>query len=402
MNIASHIEAEGVSMPRTSFTPPAGAFIPPVAVPVVLGPKLIRADVPIVCGFIPAGALIPDNYHIPHLDPRTGRGYQRLPQDGRVNELANDLRKGRVDLPTSVLLNVRNKDARRAVHDGLLDLGTVAGGRATADNKFYVVDGQHRILALKRLIEEFDAERWSKFMIPFTCMLGASEDEEMDQFYIVNSKAKSVRTDLAYELLSRRAQDPDVMEALTERGQDWQVHAQGIVKRLNEDSPAWRGRIRFAAMEKGETIMPSASMVASLKQVLGLPYFRALAADQQVKILDAYWRGIRLVLPEAFDEPTDFSLQKGVGVIVMHTVLMQVIEIARSMGLALSEAESYERVLRTALEELQGENKDAAVVKGLDFWRAAPLGAAGSYSSSAGRRVLIAKIQNVLPRITIQ
>jgi hypothetical protein len=34
-------------------------------------------------------------------------------------------------------------------------------------------------------------------MIPFTCMLGATEDEEMDQFYIVNSKAKSVRTDLA-------------------------------------------------------------------------------------------------------------------------------------------------------------------------------------------------------------
>jgi DGQHR domain-containing protein len=402
MNIVSHIETEGVSMARPSFMPPTGAFIPPVAVPVVLGPKLIRADVLIVCGFIPAGALIPDNYHIPLLDPRTGRGYQRPPQEARVNELAYDLRKGRVDLPTSVLLNVRNRDARRAVHDGVLDLGSVAGGQPTADNKFYVVDGQHRILALKKLIEEFDAELWSKYMIPFTCMLGGSEDQEMDQFYIVNSKAKSVRTDLAYELLSRRAQDPDVMEALAERGQDWQVHAQSIVKRLNEDSPAWRGRIRFAAMEKGNTIMPSASMVGSLKQVLGLPYFRALAPDQQVKILDAYWRGVRLVLSEAFDEPSEFSLQKGVGVIVMHTVLMQVIEIARSMGLALSEPETYERVLKTALEELQGENKDADMVQGLDFWRAAPLGAAGSYSSSAGRRVLIAKIQNRLPKITIQ
>jgi len=401
MSTPALLELEGIPMTR-SFTPPPGEFTPPSALPVVLGPRLIRADVPIICGFIPAGALIPDNYYIPHLDPRTGRGYQRLPQESRVNELVTDLRRGRVDLPTSVLLNVRNRDARRALRDGFLDLHVVAneGTRSGPDAKFYVVDGQHRVLALKKLIEEFDADRWSKFQLPFTCMLGATEAEEMDQFYIVNSKAKSVRTDLAYELLYQRAQDPEVMESLVERGQDW--HAQAIVKRLNDDSPVWRNRIRFAAMEKGDTIMPSASMVSSLKQVLGSPYFRALAAEQQVKILDAYWRGVRSLLPEAFDEPSDFSIQKGVGVLVMHTVLMQVVEIARSQGLPLSEAETYERVLKHALETLQGDDTSGNPVFGLDFWRAAPLGAAGSYSSSAGRRVLIAKIQMLLPKITVQ
>lgn len=401
MNTLSHTATEGFSMARPTFTPPSGEFVLPRTLPVVLGPKLIRADVPIVCGFIPAGALIPDNYDIPYLDPRTGKGYQRRPQETRVNELAYDLRKGRVDLPTSVLLNIRNREARRAVHDGVLELGGGEGVRAV-DNKFYVVDGQHRVLALKRLIEEFDEERWSKYVIPFTCMLGASEDEEMEQFYLVNSKAKSVRTDLAYELLYRRRNDPEVMEGLVERGQDWQVYAQGIVRRLNEESPVWRGKIRFASMEKGDTTMPSASMVASLKPVLGLPYFKALAPDQQVKILDAYWRGIRAVLPEAFDEPGEFALQKGVGVIVMHMVLMQVVEVARSMGLPLGEAETYERVLKPALEDLQGENRDADPVQGLEFWRAGPHGAAGSYSSSSGRRVLISKIQTLLPRITVQ
>jgi hypothetical protein len=29
---------------------------------------------------------------------------------------------------------------------------------------------------------------WKSFQVPFVCMLGANEDEEMDQFYIVNSK----------------------------------------------------------------------------------------------------------------------------------------------------------------------------------------------------------------------
>lgn len=404
MSITVTTELEGPPMARPTFTPPPGTFERPSTIPVVLGPKLIRADVPIVCGFIAAGALIPDNYHIPHRDPRTGKGYQRLPQDVRVNELATDLRKGRVDLPTSILLNVRHRDARRAYRDGVLDLAFFANsfGKDRDDAKFFVVDGQHRILALKRLIEDFDEERWSKYQIPFTCMLGASEEEEMDQFYIVNSKAKSVRTDLAYELLAQRAQDPDVMESLVERGRDWQVHAQAIVKRLSEDSPVWRGKIRFAAMEKGDTIMPSASMVTSLKQVLGSPYFKVLAPDQQVGILDAYWRGIRDVMPDAFDEPSDYSLQKGIGVIVLHTVFMQVIEIARSTGQSLTEPETYERILRDGLELLQGDDASGNPVSGLDFWRAAPLGAAGSYSSSAGRRVLIAKIQQLLPKVTIQ
>lgn len=397
-------EVEEPAMSRPTFTPEPGPFAPPTTIPVILGPKLIRADVPIVTGFIPAGALIPNNYVVPHRDPRTGRGYQRLPQEARINELVTDLRKGRVDLPTSVLLNIRNRDARRAYRDGALNLTQFSevGIKLGYEPKFYVVDGQHRILALRKLIEEFESDRWSKYQIPFTCMLGATEEEEMDQFYIVNSKAKSVRTDLAYELLSQRAQDPDVMESLVERGRDWQVHATNMVKRLSESSPVWRNRIRFAAMEKGDTVMPSASMVSSLKQVLGSPYFKVLSADQQAAILDAYWRGIRDVLPEAFDEPQDFSIQKGIGVTVLHTLLTQVIEIARSSGNSVTEPETYKRILKEALEHLEGENASGDPVTGLNFWRAAPLGAAGSYSSSAGRRVLLAKMSQRLPKVTVQ
>jgi len=377
-------------------------FEAPHKIGIVKGPTLTRAEIMIVSGFVAAGALIPDNYIVPHLDPRTGRGYQRLPQDARVNELAVDLRKGRVDLPTAVLLNLRGKESKFFVEEHHLNFGNLKRNtKDSNDAKFYVVDGQHRILALKKLIED-DSNRWSKYMVPFVCMIGASEAEEMEQFYLVNSKAKSVRTDLAYELLYQRREDPDVMEALIERGQDWQIYAQSIIKRLNEGSAVWRGKIRFAAMDKGNTVMPSASMVTSLKPILASPYFRALDAAQQVNILDAYWKGIRILLPDAFDNPAEFSLQKGIGVIVMHTVLMQVVEIARSRGLPLAEADTFAEVLKTALETLQGDDSRGNPVSGQDFWRAAPRGAAGSYSSSAGRRVLIAKIQTLLPRISVQ
>jgi DGQHR domain-containing protein len=352
-----------------------------------------------VSGFIHAGALIPDNFVIPYHDPRTKKGYQRPPQEPRINELVGDLRKERVDLPTAILLNLRDKEARRALHENALDVTSLREG-TTEGGKFYVVDGQHRVLALKRLIEEFDSDgKWKRFMIPFVCMVGATEHEEMDQFYIVNSKAKSVRTDLALLLLRKRADEDDgVYEALIEKGRDWQVKAQKIVEALAEHSPVWRGRIRLPAMEKGDTTIPSASMVTSLKPLLASPYFGQLAEEQQLKLLDAYWRGVREVMRPAFDEPTRYAIQKGVGVITMHGILVHVIEIVRSSGGSVFEPDSYSKVLRRPLETLEGDDSRGLPVKGVEFWRAAD-GAAGSYSSSSGRRVLIAKIRQSLPHV---
>lgn len=393
-------------MARPTFSPPPGPFAKPSRIAVTLGPKLIKTETLIVTGFIFAGCLAPDNYVIPSFDPRTKEGYQRPPQQSRINELANDLMKGRVDLPTCILLNLRGKEAKSALSDGHLNLNNLerVGPRGKKQGYvFYVVDGQHRIKALEKLIQEEDADKWSKYQIPFVCMVGADAREEMEQFYVVNTKAKPVRTDLAYELLSKRAKTDDTLiDALAEKGQDWLIRAQNIVQRLSDNSPPWRGRIRFAAMEKAGTILPAASMVTSLKPLLSSSYFGMLAIDQQVDILDAFWRGIRSFMQEPFDQPGNYALQKGVGVIVLHTALVSVLELVRSRGLSVLESESYESVLSEPLRRLQGDDSYGIPVTGTDFWKVAPHGAAGSYSSSAGRRVLIAKILTSLPRVQVQ
>ena len=388
-------------MAQPKFNPPPGPFQKPDRIAVTAGPKLIKTDTPIVVGFIYAGSLAPENYIIPSFDPRTKKGYQRPPQQARINELANDLIKGRVDLPTSILLNVRGRDARSALRDGTLDLTRLKSSKS--EYAFHVVDGQHRIKALEKLILEEDPMVWSKYQMAFVCMLGADEREEMEQFYIINTKAKPVRTDLAYELLSMRSKDDEtVIDALAEKGQDWIVKSQDIVHRLSDTSPPWRGRIRFAAMEKGNTILPAASMVTSLKPLLSSSYFGMLAPEQQVNIIDAFWRGLRKIMPEPFDEPNSYALQKGVGVIVLHTALVSILELIKSDGQSVLEAESYEAVLAEPLRILQGDDSYGVPVSATDFWRVAPHGAAGSYSSSAGRRVLIAKIQSSLPRVKVQ
>jgi hypothetical protein len=78
-----------------------------------------------------------------------------------------------------------------------------------------------------------------------------------------------------------------------------------------------------------------------------------------------------------------------------------VLEVVRTRGLIVTEAESYRGVLEGALTKLEGENADGVPVTGVEFWEAAPKGAAGSYSSSAGRRVLIAKIKQQLPLVEV-
>jgi len=377
----------------------APEYKPPERISVVQGPSL-RSGTPIISGFMPAGVLL-ENFEIPYYNHTTKRGYQRQPQPARINQLASELRRERVDLPTAILLNVRSRAAMSAIKDGHLDLRELLGS-ASLGGKFFVVDGQHRILAFERAVED----GWfvgRDFLIPFTCMLGADEDEEMAQFYIVNSTAKAVRTDLAYALIKKRSETEDgLLEALQERGKDWQVAGQTIVERLAVESPVWRGRIRLPAMEKAGTIIPSASMVSSLKPILGSPFFSRLKAEQQLRVLDAFWEAVRNVLREAFDDPANFSVQKGVGVLVLHTLLPEIIEIVRDRGFSATDPESFEGLIAEALTGLQGENAVGDVVSGIEFWAAAPRGAAGSYSSSAGRRVLMAKIRALLPQLDVE
>ena len=102
------------------------AFSVPETIPVTVGPKL-RSGVLSIAGYIPAGAIVPQNYKIPYHDSRTKKGYQRPPQDSRINELVADLRKDRVDLPTAILLNLRDQNAKKAVRHGLFYLNARTG-----------------------------------------------------------------------------------------------------------------------------------------------------------------------------------------------------------------------------------------------------------------------------------
>lgn len=366
-----------------------------VRIPVIDAPSL-QDGVPMVMGAMPA-KILTRLFETPKRDSRRKSGYQRELSTARVNKLVDDLQSKRVDLPTAVLLNLRGFKRDRNItlengHKYLLPL----------EGPLYVVDGQHRIAALARLVEDNPAE-WSDFRISFIAMLGASERDEMRQFYVVNSTAKSVRTDLALDLLKQQAEsDAELMITLTERGEAWKVEAQEITEALCDNSPVWRDRVRFPLEPKGSTTIGSAGMVGSLKPLLSTAYFGQISTSNRVRLLDAYWKGIKKVIPEVFDEPEDFNIQKSIGVSVMHSLLIYVIEHIRSKGWSVLDPDSFAMTLEDTLTKLQGDNSEGSPVEGSDFWRVAPDGASGAYSSSAGRRVLLANLRSRLPEVEVE
>ncbi len=351
-----------------------------------------------VVGVISAGALA-DLSIVPRRDARNKTGYQREVSVARVNKLVKDLRTRRVDLPTLILVNLRDFDQNR--HLVRAEDGTLRLVLRERDN-LYVVDGQHRVEALSRLLEE-DYDRWANVQVPVGCLLGAKERDEIRVFYVVNSTAKSVRTDLAYDLLKQQAEcDPVVMEGLTETGETWKVRGQQLVEDLEKATPIWRGRVRFPGDPAAETTIGSAGLVNSLKSMLSTPYFGNITEPNQVAILTAFWEGIRSVIPEPFADPTRYAIQKSVGVMVLHGLLVSVLEYIRSTGESVLEPESYSKALDNALTKIEGDSPNGDVVRGAEFWLAGRDGAAGMYSSNAGRRVLTAKLRALLPDIEVE
>ena len=368
---------------------------------VVRGPTL-KQDIMTVVGIMPAKILVM-HHHVPYRNVLKNEGYQRNPTANRRSKLAHELTDKKVDLPTSFLLNMRGVEDCDVLEKSHNDNYLLNLDQNKADNqhRLYVVDGQHRIRALEKAINELGADI-SNIKIPFVCMIGADVNREMEQFHVVNSNAKSVPTDLAFDLLKARYdQDPDFQSEILKKSLKWQVEAQRMTEQLTTQNTIWKGRIRLPNEPKGDTIVPSASFVRSLKPLLGTSslFYGVRDTNKQVQILDAYWKGISRIFPEAFENPSEYSIQKGVGVDVMHSIFLFVMDHVRTNNDSIFKPESYAGFLQEALMQLEGRNGNGESVSGLDFWIAGREGAAGSFTSAGGKKRLSEYLMHLLPQL---
>jgi DGQHR domain-containing protein len=383
----------------------------------ITGALCVQRGTPMLQAFAEA-ATVAAHQEVDVYDPDTGEGYQRAPITARVRKAAQyyndkDDKGGR--MPNPLLVNVREADveAGRVVvvvdadqagyENALTEKGNwIGSGRIefVDDLDLWIYDGQHRAGGLGQLLDKQD--EINDFPVPLSITIGLDPGEEMREFYEVNTNAASVKTDLAWQLLTKMAEnDPELREMLAAEDKDWITRAYAVVDELEKLDGPWQGRFQEANRRKSRgdgVTLPKPQFARSLKPVLDMPTLKRASAADIAVVINAYWAGIQQVMPEPFDQASDFVLQKGSGAVALHRVLPQVVEVVRSRGGRLGQPDGYAAVMKD-LPTLEGEVVDnggqLSTRSGAEYWRVGSV--ASGFSGDAGRRRLSLLIQSRLP-----
>ena len=130
--------------------------------------------------------------------PTNQDGYQRNPTDTRYKKFGKFVLRRDGISPLSILLSIRNKEA--------LELEPIHGQQNVfhlkiklKDAIIYLPDGQHRAYGLRWAVDMYPGEV-DNYQLPAVLFIAGGEDpryEEAQQFYLINTLGKRVKTDLA-------------------------------------------------------------------------------------------------------------------------------------------------------------------------------------------------------------
>jgi len=263
--------------------------------------------------------------------PENPEGYQREPNEARINNEMVKYLTGEIgSYPTSVLLNVRGsvefevKEEFNGIEFGYLTIPESA--------KLIIIDGQHRIYSLitaKRLISKI-SDDWAKeienYPLPVS-ILKVDRMMEMVHFYIVNSRQKSVPTDLAFELLRdmvyKKALPDNVAKAIrsvVKPSEIWKAKATQIANIVNENDDSENGgRLQRFGEDKGDVhITMIKSFAESLKYIVKDRVFANMADEILAQLIIDYWSAIYELYKEAFIEPSKYTITSYTGLHAFH------------------------------------------------------------------------------------
>jgi len=318
------------------------------------------------------------------------QGYQRRPIRSHYTKVGKYLKEYKEEalLPTAVFLNSRNKLDFRPFSEGSYNnygddnIGIL---ELPEDGSIYIVDGQHRIFGLSYAIEELELEEIRKFPIPVIITDQLNKIEEIRHFHIVNSTQKKVRTDLAERLLRILAEkDERVYDSLQARGKDWKLRAIRITDVLVDDiNSPWYKRIKKPNQpSSSETIATQVSFTSSLRPVLTSEFALNESDEVVINWINSYWKALKELMPEAFDDPRNYVVQKTPGMYSLHSVMPYILyECAKFRDFS---KERMKDILRRDNEHFDSE-----------FWRSGGEGAA-LYNSAKAFKILADEIRKGL------
>jgi len=348
---------------------------------------------------IPAGKLV-KLAEVDQWDPKKpDQGYQRAPSMTRKRAIGRYVMKRDAILPVGGLLNARprngDNDGRQygtvLEFDSEQDFGDISVGQLTIPDHsqpLFIVDMQHRIGGIKWALEQEDGENLNDFPLVVTIADGLSRLEEVDQFDLINTTQKKVRTDLARRLKVIQSKDVDRRLAIDQAGKLWEAKGPVIADILNKTDNVWKGKILPPNLSKREQltmIIPETSFVTSLKPVLQTPYFIRQTEEHSAELISRYWEAIEMIFPQSIRFADHNVIQKTPGVFSLHEIAPEVFELARDKG---------EITAQDLYEQLRGLD-----VLGDEFWEKDNEDGAAQYGSMKGFRMLAAELRQYLPKI---
>lgn len=251
---------------------------------------------------------------------------------------------------------------------------------------------QHRLGGLERAIYDDQRHDLGDFPVVATIADGLSKIEEIEQFELINTTQKKVRTDLARRLMSVQAlASRDKEDEFEAKGIMWQAKGPIVADWLNRNGTVWRDRIQPPNKSKREmpnAIVRETSFVTSLKPILQQPLFRNMDEEQVAMLIDRYWQAVKDIFADAFEAPTAYVIQKTPGIFSLHLLLPEVVELVRQNGEDLAVANLTNTM--SPWREL-----------GSDYWETGSEDGAARYGSMSGFSRLAAELRRLLPKLDL-
>lgn len=269
---------------------------------------------------IPA-AVLAQKAEIFRRTPTRREGYQRELQDKRLSRsklgVAGYLLDQMGIFPTSILVNVRCEQGQLDYQKKSERSEQEIGDLIVPDSAtWFVVDGQHRLEGLKIAMREEEELATYPVIVTMT-----NEDifHEMLMFFLVNSRAKSVPTGLAYRILQRMLYDkvaPKWIEGTMMVGADRRkAIAATIVDYLNLDldSP-FKGRIQeVGEPNASEHLTTDETFTRYVTIILKDSIFSETYDKDIAELLAEYWTALATIYPRCFQKPRDYMMLGTIG-----------------------------------------------------------------------------------------
>lgn len=256
---------------------------------------------PVLLGFAPADLLyrlsFPDI-----LDEDTGRGYQRPFNERHSQDFRRYIKQAdSATIPLTLNLRPSAGGDWKCIEaaDGTARLEIAASaGKIMAQ-----VDCQHRLGHLGDL----------PITLPFMCFIGLSEQEEMEVFSVINSKAKGLSTSLLdyheAQLSQALAQErPELFIALqlnSTAGSPWE-------RRLNLGGKTTAGLKRIASLRMMQQ--------ATHEFLKATRVLSTCSPEDAVRIVLDFWMAVMTVLPREWADTRRHMLTKGIGVYALMRI----------------------------------------------------------------------------------